>query len=58
MQEYETCPAKNRGCADEVFALKFTCENYLLKGNAFYVAFIDLEKAYDRDDREKWQLVG
>ena len=41
-----------RGCVDQVFALKNVCEKYLEKQMDLYVAFMDLEKAYDRVDRD------
>jgi hypothetical protein len=38
---------KGRGCVDQVFALKCVCEKYLEKQKEVFVAFMDLEKAYD-----------
>ena len=47
-----------RGCVDQVFALKNVCEKYLDKQRDLYVAFMDLEKAYDRVDREAlWKVL-
>jgi hypothetical protein len=33
---------------DPVFALKYVCEKYLEKQKEVFVAFMHLEKAYDR----------
>ncbi len=48
---------KGRGCVDQIFAMKRLVEEYL--GNdKLYAAFMDLEKAYDRVDREVlWNLL-
>ena len=40
-----------RGCVDQVFALKAVCEKYLEVNKSVYLAFMDLEKAYDKVDR-------
>ena len=41
---------KGRGCVDQIFTVRMTAEKYLAKGKKLYVAFMDLEKAYDRVD--------
>ena len=43
---------RGRGCIDQVFAVRQICEKYGRKGKSVYFAFLDLEKAYDRVDRE------
>ena len=50
---------------DQVFSIKNMFEKYLEKGKSLYVAFMDLEKTYDRVDRVAllagakniWELV-
>ncbi len=37
---------------DQIFAVRQVCEKYLTKGKKVFWAFMDLEKAYDRIDRE------
>src|SRR5215469_17850065 len=49
---------KDRGCVDQVFAVKGLCEKYREKGREVYLGFMDLEKACDRIDREAlWRVV-
>ena len=49
---------RGRGCVDQVFALRSIVEKYLEKKREVYVAFMDLEKAYDRVDREAmWRVL-
>ena len=49
---------RGRGCVDQIFTVKNVCEKYLEKGKELYVAFMDLEKAYDRIDREAlWKVL-
>jgi len=43
---------KGRGCMDQIFTVKCLCEEFREKGREVYIAFIDLEKAYDRENRE------
>jgi hypothetical protein len=44
---------------DQVFALKCVCEKYLEKQKEVFVAFMDLEEAYDRVDRVAvWEVLG
>ena len=48
-----------RGCVDQIFAVRKICEKYLAKGKEVFWAFMDLEKAYDRIDREgMWKMLG
>ena len=47
-----------RGCTDQIFAVKQVCEKYLAKGKDVFWAFMDLEKAYDKVDREAlWRVL-
>ena len=47
-----------RGCVDQVFSLKQLSEKYVAKGKSVYVAYMDLEKAYDRVDRDAmWKVL-
>ncbi len=49
---------KGRGCKDQIFAMKILVEEYLGKDKNLYAAFKDLEKAYDRVDREAlWNVL-
>ncbi len=43
---------RGRGCVDQIFAVRQVCEKYLAKVKEDFWAFMDLEKAYDRSDRE------
>src|SRR5215469_14425216 len=50
---------KGRGCIDQVFILRKLCEKYREKGREVYVGFMDLEKAYDKVEREAlWIIMG
>ena len=40
---------RGRRCTDQNFIVRQVCEYYLGKGKDVYFAFLDLEKAYDRD---------
>ena len=49
---------QGRGCVDQVFVVKQLCEKFESKGKKMYVAYMDLEKAYDRIDREAmWRVL-
>ena len=39
---------EGRGCVDQVFAVRQLCEKYLDVNKEIYMAFMDLEKGYDR----------
>ena len=41
-----------RGCVDQVFVMKQMSEKFCGKNKSLYVAYMDLEKAYDRIDRD------
>ena len=43
---------RGRGCIDQIFIVRQICEKYLGKGKDVYFASLDLEKAYDRVDRD------
>ena len=50
---------RGRGCMDQVFIVRQICEKYLAKGKNVYFAFMDLEKAYDRVDRDAmWNVLS
>ena len=46
-----------RGCVDQVFVMEQLSEKCLAKGKSLYVAYMDLEKAYDRVDRSVMWIV-
>ena len=49
----------NTGCVDQVFVMKQMSENFFDKNKSLHVACMDLEKAYDRVDREAmWRILG
>ncbi len=49
---------KGRGCVDQIFAVKRLVEEYVGKDKKLYAAFMDLEKTYDRVDREAlWSML-
>ena len=59
MEEEQSGFREGRGCADQIFTVRCLSEKYLEKHKDVYVAFMDLEKAYDRVDREAlWQLLS
>ena len=59
MEEEHNGFREGRGCADQIFTIRCLSEKYLEKHKDVYVAFMDLEKAYDRVDREALlQLLG
>ena len=43
---------RSRGCTDQSFIVRQICKKYLGKGKDVYFAFLDLEKAHDRVDRD------
>ena len=49
---------RGRGCTDQIFIVRQICEKYLGKGKDVYFAFLDLEKAYDRVERDAmWNVL-
>ena len=49
---------KGRSCTDQIFTVRQLSEKFIEKGKDVYWAFMDLEKAYDRVDREAmWQVL-
>ena len=49
---------RGRGCVDQIFAVRQVCEKSLAKGREVFLAFMDLEKAYDRISREGlWDVL-
>ena len=49
---------RGRGCTDQIFIVRQICEKYLGKGKDVCFAFLDLEKAYDRVDRDAmWNVL-
>ena len=49
---------RGRGCIDQILIVRQVCEKYLAKGKDVYFAFLDLEKAYDRVDRDAmWDVL-
>jgi hypothetical protein len=49
---------RGRGCVDQIFGLRQIIEKKLEKQKEAFVAFLDLEKAYDRVDRERlWNVL-
>ena len=48
-----------RGCVDQVFVMKQMSEKFCGKNKKLYVAYMDLEKAYDRIDRDAmWRVLS
>ena len=48
----EQCGSREgRGCVDQIFVVRELCEKYLGLDKEVYMAFMDLEKAHDRIDR-------
>ena len=48
-----------RGCVDQMFVMKQMNEKFVDKDKSLYVAFMDLEKAYSRVDKETmWHVLG
>ena len=48
-----------RGCVDQVFVMKQMSEKCIAKGKSMFVAYMDLEKAYDRVDRNAmWSVLS
>ena len=52
------CFRAGRGCVDQIFTLKKIGEKAREKKRRVYVGFTDLEKTYDRVNREAlWQML-
>ena len=50
---------KERGCADQIFAVKQICEKAKRKRKKVFMGFMDLEKAYDSVNRKGlWQVLS
>ena len=48
-----------RGCVDQVFVMKQMSEKFVDKNKSLYIAYMDLEKAHNRVDREAmWRVLG
>ena len=46
-------------CVDQVFVMKQMSDNFVDKNKSLHVAYMDLEKEYDRVDREAmWRVLG
>ena len=49
---------RTRGCTDQIFIVRQICVKYLGKVKDMFFAFLDLEKAYDRVDRDAmWNVL-
>ncbi len=48
---------KGRGCVDQIFAMKMLVEEYLGKVKKLYATYMNLEKAYNKVDREALRSV-
>ena len=49
---------RGKGCTDQIFIVRQICEKYLGKGKDVYFVFLNLEKAYDRVDRDAmWNVL-
>ena len=58
MAEVQSGFRRGRGCTDQIFIVRQICEKYLGKGKYLFFAFLDLEKAYDRVDRDAmWNVL-
>mgnify|MGYP000675205646 CR=1 FL=1 len=55
----EQCDFRSgRGCVDQLFVVRHLGEKFFAKGKNLFLAFMDLEKAYDRVDRDAlWQVL-
>lgn len=58
LEEEQSGFRKGRGCVDQVYALKSILEKLSEKQKVACMAFLDLEKAYDRVQRESlWEVL-
>ena len=47
------------GCVDQVFVMKQMSEKFCGKNKSLFVTYMDLEKAYDRIDRDAmWRVLS
>ena len=54
----EQCGFRNEnGCVDQFLVVRQLCAKFLAKMNDLFWAFMDLEKAYDRVDRDALRQV-
>ncbi|CAK1596230.1 unnamed protein product, partial [Parnassius mnemosyne] len=50
---------KGMGCTDQVFSMRMIAEKFLAKNQKVFCAFMDLEKAYDKVNRDMlWQTLN
>ena len=56
----EQCKFRSgRGCVDQVFVMKQISEKFVDKNKCLYVAYMDLDIAYERVDKEPmWRVLG
>ncbi len=58
MEVTERKVSKDKGCVDQILAMKRLFEEYLGKDKKLYAAFMGLQKAYDRVDRKAvWSVL-
>ena len=58
LEEEQSGFRKGRGCVDQVYALRSILEKMNEKQKVAFMAFLDLEKAYDRVQRESlWEVL-
>ena len=49
---------KRKGCVSQILVIKMMVKEYLGKDEKLYAAFMDLEKMYDKVDREAlWNVL-
>ena len=49
---------RGKGCTDQIFTVRQICKKYLEKGKDVCFAFLDLEKEYDRVDKDAmWKAL-
>ena len=58
VEEVQSGFRRSRGCTDRICIVRQTCEKYLEKDKDVYFAFLDLEKVYDRVDKDAmWNVL-
>ena len=50
-QERTNIFREGRGCVDQIFSVRYLCEKCLGVNKEIYMAFMNLEKTYDRIDQ-------